>query len=177
MSLEASVPKTDWNLSIGIASLVFSVVTTTFIGYLSFLMLRFSAKPRLRIYLVGNKEGIAFLPGRPVTLKVHLENVGYWYGKPIARNTRAFWNFDPSFELRQIRFGSDLAKSESNVRKGKAGCKFLRADGIHLSVGEPGEYIEAEVVTPPRPGWYRTWVSAFCDEGDCGVHEFTIEIR
>ena len=167
----------DWNLAIAVASLIVSTVTSAFVAYLSFLMLRFSARPKLRIHLVGSEARIAFLPEKTIRLKVYLENVGYWYAKPRARNTRAYWNFHPTFGLKQIRFGSDLEKSDSNVRRGKGGSKFLKADGIHLSAGEPGEYIEAEVVTPSRPGSYRSWVSAYCDEGDCGVHDFLIEIQ
>jgi len=167
----------DPNLRVAILSLIVSVVTSAFVIYVSFLMLRFAAKPRLRIRLVGSEVDIALLPGRTVTLRVHLDNIGYWYAKPRARNTRAYWNFQPGFEPQRLRFGSDLEKFDESVRIGKGGCKYLKAAGIHLSVGEPGEYLEMQVVTPQHSGSYRSWVSAYCDEGDCGVHEFVIKVQ
>ncbi len=167
----------DWNLLIGIISLLISLITSVLVGYMTFAMLRFGAKPKLRINLVGSEGELAFLPNKVVTLKIHLENVGYWYAKPRAKNTRVYWNFDPSFEPILIRYGSTLEKSDGNVKKGKGGSKYLKAGGVHLSAGEPGEDMEAEVKIPSKPGVYPSWVSAYCDEGDCGVHRFSIKVR
>jgi hypothetical protein len=164
----------DANVVISLLTLIVSVVAAGFIGYLTFLMLQFTARPRLTITLLEQKK--AFKPGCVERLRFLAQCAGYWYARPAATNIRLYVNFDPAFEPLRIRFGSTLEKVEENVRRGKGQSKYLVASGIHLSQQEPGEEIETEVKMPAKKGRYRCWISAYSDQGHCGVHSFELEV-
>jgi len=106
-----------------------------------------------------------------------LENIGHWYGKPAAKNVLLYANFESTFEPAEIRFGSTLENLNTTVRSGKKGCKYLKADGIHLTYQEPGEEIACTVKMPDKKGSYMSWLAVFSDEGDCGVHYFKIKVK
>jgi hypothetical protein len=150
------------------------VVAAIFIGYMTFLMLQFTARPRLTITLLGDK--MAFSPGSVERLRFVAQCAGYWYARPAATNIRLYVNFDPAFEPIRIRFGSTQEKVEQDVRRGKGQSKYLKASGIHLSQEEPGEEIETEVKMPTQKGRYRCWISAYSDQGYCGIHSFVLEV-
>jgi len=161
---------------ISILSLVVTTLLTCFVGYLTYLTLRFTTKPRLRISLRHLDEQRVYKAGEVAKLRFYIENIGYWYGQPAATNVRLYVNFEPAFEPIGLGFGSQMEIAEENVRRGKGGSKFLRAKGIHLFSSEPGEEVEATVRMPSEAGRYRCWLSAFSDQGDCGVHEFDISV-
>lgn len=169
---------------ISIISLLFTIITTFFIIYLTILTLEISAKPKLEILLKNNRK---FYPGEEVKLTYHLQNIGRYmfgvrfsifrYGKTAAKNVLLYINFDPSFELHEIRYGSTLEKMDTNVFRGKNNCKYMIAKGIHLTYIEPGEDIESKVKMPDTEGNYSSWIAAFSEEGDCGVHKFKIVVK
>lgn len=166
--------------AIPVYSLVVSTASSIFLGYLAFLTLKFTAQPRLKIRILSESTRpveTVFACGERVVLHFNISNVGRWYAKPVATHIRLYFNFDPQCEPIEIRYGSTLEKTESNVRWGKAYSRYLKISGIHLSYGEFGEETEVVVKMPAKPGSYKCWVSAFCDQGGCGVHRFFFEVH
>ena len=131
------------NLAVAVTNMVASV-------YLAFLAVRFTAKPRIKITLAGEKDThrLEFTPGETVDLLFVLTNIGYWYAHPTALDNTCYLNFDPRFELIEAKYGSILENSETNVRRGKNNCQYLKVSGIQLSYGEPGELILALISRP-----------------------------
>ncbi len=168
----------DVNLILDIISLIFLVISSVFLGFLTFLMLKSSAKPKLKVKVSSNdrRNKLVFYKGEKNTVRFYLENVGHWYGKPVATSIVLYMNFESEFEPTKMRYGSSLEKEDQTVRRGKGDSKYLRASGIHLSHEEPGEVVEVDVKMPVEKGLYRFWVSAYSDQGDCGVHKFQLEI-
>lgn len=161
---------------ISLTSLVVTTILTCFVGYLTYLTLKFTTKPRLRISLRRPKAKCEYRAGELAIVRFYVENIGYWYGRPAATNVRVYVNFESAFEPMGLRFGSQTEVTEKNVRLGKRGSKYLRAKGIHLFYGEPGEEIVATVKTPTKDGRYRCWLSASSDQGDCGTFAFYLLI-
>jgi hypothetical protein len=168
-----------WDFSISVFTLVVSTASSIFLGCLAFLTLKFTAQPKLKIRIVSESSRpveSVFACGERVVLHFNISNMGRWYAKPVATHIRLYFNFDPQCEPIEIRYGSTLEKSENKVRWGKAYSRYLKISGIHLSYGEVGEETELVVKMPTRPGNYKCWVSAFCDQGGCGVHHFPFEV-
>jgi hypothetical protein len=163
---------------VGIVSLIFLVVSSSFLGLLTFLMLHSSAKPKLKVTLSSpGKDKLEFHKGALSTLRFYLQNVGHWYGaKPAASNVTLWINFEPAFTPIKIRYGSNLQKRKKGFRRGKGGSKYVKAKGIHLFHEEPGEAVEVRVKMPKEKGAYRFWVAAHANEGGCGVHKFKLEV-
>ena len=166
----------DNNLTLDIASLVLSGITSALIILLTFLALGFSAKPKLEINLKDGRKKLKLIKGENKTLRFHIENVGHWYAKPPATNVILFVNFPQPFEPVIIRYGSTLEKEDRNIFHGKDNSKYLKATGILLFHEEPGEDVEVDVVAPAKSGRYRIWIAAHSDEGGCGIHRFYIDI-
>jgi hypothetical protein len=171
--------ETDSTSVISIVTLIFLIVSSSFLGLLTLLMLQSSAKPKLRVTVSspGHHE-LAFNQGQTCTLRFFLENVGHWYGaKPAASNVRLRVNFERAFEPRIIRYGSDLEISNGDVRPGVGNGQYMKADGIYLFHEEPGEAVEVDVQMPAAEGTYRFWVAAHANEGGCGVHKFQLKVK
>ena len=173
----------DINLILNIVSLIFLVASSIFLGLFTFLMLKFSAKPKLRVK-VSPKDGenrLIFYESEKSTLRFYIENVGHWYAKPAATNVVLWVNFEPAFKPTKIRYGSALGKEDQTVRSGKGtrkgNSKYLKATGIYLFHEERGEAVEVDVEMPIEKGLYRFWLAAHSDQGDCGVHKFQLKIR
>ncbi len=166
------------DLLVSILNLVISILTSFFIGYITFLTLRFTAKPLVKFTIRGERKELVFNTREIAKLWLHCENVGRWYARPAATNLRLYVNFDPVLEPISLKYGSQLERLEEKVhevRRGKRNAKYMKAAGIQLFFGEPGEEVEIEVQMPNRSGGHRCWVAGYCDEGDCGIYEFTIE--
>ncbi len=169
---------------ISIISLLFTIITTIFIIYLTILTLKISAPPKLKILLKNNGE---FYPGEEIILTYHLQNVGrhilgiplsvFRYGTTAAKDVLLFINFDPSFEPLEIRYGSNLEERNRNVFRGKKNSKYMMAKKIHLTYSEPGENVEMKVKMPDTEGNYSSWIAAFSEKDDCGVHKFKIIVK
>ncbi len=142
--------------------------------------MQFTAKPRVDFHVMAENPALAFHAGHNARLSLHCQNVGRWYARPAATNLRVYINFDPALEPLRLKYGSQLERSEEQVqevRRGKRNSKYMKAVGIQLFHGEPGEDVEMEVRMPDHAGLYKCWVAAYCDDGDCGIHEFTIKSR
>ena len=135
-------------------------------------------RPRLRIKLLPelDRGESVFECCDSATLRFHMVNVGHWYSKPAATNIRLYINFDPQCELVEARYGSTLERTERMVRWGKGYTRYFRIVGIDLSYGEFGEDAEVDVRMPAKPGTYNCHISAFSQEGECGVHRFTFDV-
>ena len=90
-------------------SKVSSIVIAGLGVVLTYIILRLTAKPKIRISL-NQEKSLTFRPGETIKLTFHLRNTGQWYGRPPATDVKVYVNFDQSFELEQVRFGSDLEK-------------------------------------------------------------------
>jgi hypothetical protein len=164
-------------MNISIITALGSAITSLLVAFLTFLILKFQAKPKLRIRLKHRGRRIRFVANETATLRFHIENAGHWYSaKPAATNVILWVNFEELFEPIELRYGADLAKRNYNVRSSEQGNKWLRANGIHLFHQEAGEDIEVIVKMPEETGRYRVWVAAHSDQGDCGVHKFQLDI-
>lgn len=159
-------------------SAVSAVIGTIVIGLLTYLILRFTATPRIRIRYRGEEETgrQTFESGERVNLQLSLDNVGRFYAKPASTNTELYLNFESAFDLIEARYGSVLELVEASVRRGKNNSKYIMVKGIHLFYGEPGEDVLLDVKMPSDPGIHRFWVSVFSDQVDHGVHRFEIRI-
>jgi hypothetical protein len=168
----------DFESPVGIIYLISSVVSSSFLVLLTFLILKSSAKPKLRVTVSSpGKDKLEFHKGKLSTLRFYLQNVGHWYrAKPAANNVTLWINFEPAFKPIKVRYGSNLQKRKKGFRRGKGGSKYVKAKGIHLFHEEPGEAVEVNVQMPAEVGTYSFWVAAHANEGDCGVHKFQLEI-
>jgi hypothetical protein len=160
------------------------IIALLFIIYLIIHILQIIAPPKIKILIKNNR---IFYSGEEVKLTYQLQNVGSYlfglplssllYGKTAATNVLLFVNFDSSFELLEIRYGSNLEKLDTNVFSGKKNSKYMMAKRIHLTYSEPGEDIEIKVKMPDTKGNYFSWIAVFSKEGDCGVHKFKIIVK
>jgi len=117
-----------------------------------------------------------FLAGDTVNIRYQLKNIGHWYGKPAAKNINLYINFEESFDPIELRYGSTLEMTNTKVSRGKSNSKYMKAEGIHLTYYEEGEEVEVKVRLPLVKGKFKSWIAAFSDEGDCGVHKFIIRV-
>lgn len=166
------------DLMVSIINLIVSILTSIFIGYITFLTLRFTAKPLVTFRIRSEQDEMAFKVGQIARIWLHCENVGRWYAKPAATNLRLYVNFDPVLEPLSIKYGSQLERLEQHVhvvRRGKRNSKYMKASGIQLFFGEPGEELEIEVRIPTQTGQHHCWVAGYSDEGDCGIYKFVLE--
>lgn len=164
-------------MDINIITALASAITSIFVAFLTFLILKFEAKPKLKIRLENEGRKIRFHVNQRVTLTFHLENVGHWYSaKPAATNIILWVNFEQAFKPIELRYGAAFEKRDQNIKSSKQGNKWLRASRIHLFHQEAGEDIEVLLKMPEEKGRYRIWVTAYSDEGDCGVHKFWVKI-
>ena len=166
---------TDLNTVIGPLSGLFTIFSGLVVVYLTFVILRFTAKPRLRVSLYPERQDL--IAGQTVHLRMRIENRGYWYARPAATNLWVFVNFPAAFLPRQIRYGSDRKLSSDAVRVGKGNTRYVIATGINLFHEEPGEHIEIDVRLPDRAGKYVCRVAIHTDRGDdCGVHPLRLYV-
>jgi hypothetical protein len=158
---------------------VFNIASGLVILYLTYLVLRFTAKPRLRVSFADGGHASHYLyAGETVRSHILLENRGYWYAQPAATNLLVYINVPRSFEPIRLRFGSGLELETGDVRPGKGKTKYLLARGINLFAHEPGERMEIEVRLPQRGGSYRYRIAIHTDRGDdCGVYFLRLRVR
>jgi len=133
--------------------------------YFAFIRITFAAKPNLRIRFKDGKKEAELVAGEEATIKLHIENRGHWFAKPAAHDVFVYANFDPTFHLTELKYGSALEKSNQEVKIGKGGRKYLKAEGIHLFYEEPGEDIEVYIKAPEKEGRYRLEIAADSREG------------
>lgn len=154
-------------MNLQVVQLIFQILTTIFIIYLTITAVKFAAKPKLKVRFADGKTETELPRNARQTIRLYVENVGHWYtAKPAARKTLVYANFDPAFEPIEIRYGSRLERSNREVKIGKDGRKYLETeDIIYLYHGEPGEYIEVDVKTPAEEGRYPIYIPIRSEEG------------
>jgi hypothetical protein len=80
--------------------------------------------PRVYFLLI---EGSQVTRNKESTFNFKFYNAGYRYVIRPVINLIAHINFDPAFELRELRFGSVQENVNVRVMVGKGGMKFFRA--------------------------------------------------
>ncbi|MGD0013556.1 MAG: hypothetical protein ABSD56_03900 [Bryobacteraceae bacterium] len=150
-----------------------SIVLTFFTAWLTLIILKFTVRPKIRISAHGRRR---WSPSEPATLRFDLKNVGHWYGRPPATNTKVYVNVAPPLEPIKIRYGSILERTDEKVGPGKGGVKCLRAEGIDLFYEEPGESIELQLMTPDAKGRYRIWLSLYSEQGGHTVYRTSLRV-
>lgn len=165
-------------MDVNIITAIFSAITSLFVAFLTFFILKFEAKPKLRIHILNGKKRIRFRVNEKTILKFYLDNVGHWFSaKPAATNIILWVNFEDAFNPIELRYGAELEKTTRDIRTSKIGKnKWIKASGIHLFYEETGETIEVEVQMPKKKGNYKIWLAVHADQGTCGVYKFRINV-
>jgi hypothetical protein len=158
---------------IALANLIASTITALCAIYIAFLALRHTAKPRIRVVLLNSEDEV--LPcGKEVTFVYEVYNVGYWYGAAPAIDVTVYCNFDPAFQPIELRYGSVQEMSNTHVRIGKGGLKYIRATGLKLVRKREAERIHVVARTPVTPGAFKINAAAFSKDGASASSEFQI---
>ena len=147
----------------------FTLISTLCLMYISYKALVHTAKPRIRIKLLNEKR---LASNNKVNFKFHIQNIGHWYGTPIARDITVFCNFSSEFKLNRINYGSRLEDSEVRFKKGKLNMKYYEISGIYVGKAEEGEYFTVETQTPRKPGNYKIRLESFSENGVSYVKGF-----
>lgn len=162
-----------------IISLFFDFISFIILGIIAFLTLKFTAKPKLKISLEDHEKiqgQYWFLSDTTVSQIFCLKNVGHLYAKPAIINLKLYINYESTFELIGVKYGSILELESSEVRRGKNNSKYLTVAGIKLYHKEPIEQVVVNVKMPKQSGTYDCWISARMNEYDLGTHNFKIKI-
>jgi hypothetical protein len=114
---------------ISVANLVLAAVTMVCTLYLSYAALKHTAKPKIAVSMRAPSR---LNCGEQALFEFDFVNVGYWYASPMAINVVAYCNFDPRFELLEVRYGSDQSIINTETRIGVGGMKYMKAKGINL---------------------------------------------
>lgn len=160
---------------IAIANLAFSMITSVCALYLSFAALQHSARPNIDVKMLSPKKNLS-CDSEDIII-FNFFNRGHWYAHPTAVDVVVFFNFNPKFELIECRHGSTQSYSNTNVKTGVGGMKYLKAKGLKLTYGEEGEEVHIQMKTPPEKGQYLVRISAFSDNGVSLKKEFKITCR
>ena len=158
---------------IALASLLTSSVTALCAIYRAFLALKHTARPRIAVVMLSPLSEVLACSS-DVTFIFEIYNVGYWYGATPALDIIVFCNFNPSFELAELRYGSVQELSNTHVRLGKGGQKFIRATGIKLPSKGDAEKIHVSTTTPATPGNYRIKISAYSSSGISAAKNYLV---
>jgi hypothetical protein len=160
--------------SIAIANLVVSAVTALCAIYIAFLALRHTAKPRIDVMLLRSGDELLGC-NTEILFNLEVRNVGYWYAAAPAINITVYCNFDPAFAPLELRYGSTQETTNTHVRIGKGGVKYLKAEGLKLSRRDEAERIHVLAKTPGYPGNFVIKVTAFSEEGASITREFQVK--
>lgn len=158
---------------IAIANLVISTVTALCAIYIAFLALRHTAKPRIDVSLLNHMDEPLGC-NTEIIFDFEVRNIGYWYASAPAINITVYCNFDPAFNLSELRYGSTQETINTHVRTGKRGLKYIRAEGLKLSRRDEAERIHVLAKTPNYPGVFGIKATAFSEEGASITREFNI---
>lgn len=158
---------------IAIANLVSSTITALTAIFIAFIALQQTARPEIDVRM---KSDLIFPPATECIFAFEVINVGHWYAAPAATNINIWPNFDPSFVLKECRFGSIQEKINTHVRSGKGGLTFVRAEGMKLSHRSDSEEFHVVGRTPDKPGNYTIVVAAISENGASCRRSFEIEV-
>ncbi|MHB8413798.1 MAG: hypothetical protein ACYDB1_00180 [Acidiferrobacteraceae bacterium] len=156
---------------IAILNLAFTVVTTICALFLSYTALKHTTRPNIGVRMLTDAN---LKRGEETKFIFEFTNRGHWYGSPTAVDVTVFCNFDPAFDLREIRYGSIQEIVGTKVRIGVGNMKFLKAEGLKLSHREEGEQIHIKAITPHGTGTYLIRISAYSVNDASLVAEFKV---
>jgi hypothetical protein len=157
-----------------IISLIFNIITTMVVVYLTLLALKHTAKPKIKI--IWTNKNLCFTTSTCYQLLFNLLNTGHWYGRPAAKNIVFYFAFLPPIELNKIKFGSSLEKENTKVLKGKGDSIYLKVEGVHLMYSEPSEKIELSLTTPETPGKHNFWITACSEDGVFDIFRYQFNV-
>ncbi len=157
---------------------IFSATVTMFFAYitirLTWIMLRFTIKPKVRIRLIENHH---FISSKTYIMTFEVKNVGYrFYGKPPATGITAWVNVQEAFYPIKVRHGSNLEIENLEVRRGKENSKYFKVENINLFYEEPPELIELTAKMPKKKGKYLLWISLSSVQGGYTVFRKRIKV-
>ena len=147
---------------IAVASFVTSAFTAISTITIAFIALQQTARPNIDIAIKGKTD---FPSQSEAVFTFEIANTGHWYASPPAINIAVYCNFEPSFTLRECRYGSMQEKINTNVRIGKKGLVFVRAKEIKLIYKGDSEVFQVIGTTPTEYGRYRIAAAAFSENG------------
>jgi hypothetical protein len=157
---------------IAVAGLGVSTITAIAAIYIGYRTLIHTAKPRIHIFLI---EGSRVFCNQESLFNFEFCNRGYWYATPPVINLIVYFNFDPAFHLKELRYGSDQENINNQVMIGKGGMKSLRAHNIDLVHRDWAERAHILAVAPPEPGIYPIRIDAISNNGTNASIEFRVE--
>ncbi len=157
------------NLALAVASAFVSLLTL----WLTYIILRFTAQPRIGIRLEKHQP---LTCADTVDLCFTVFNKGHWYGRPPATGVRIYFNFSAECRPKCVRYGSALELSDSELKRGKGGHVYLRAKGITLFYEEPGESVVVTLELPREPGKYSLRIAMSSEEGGYIVYRQTLKV-
>ena len=164
---------------IALASLAITVLSFFVLGVIAYLTLKFTAKPKIKVSLIDLEkiQGTYWLlSDKNYRIQFQLSNVARFYAKHATSITKVYLNFDSSFEIVRIFYGSNLEIESQDVLQGKGNSKYCVARNIQLFYGEGDERIDVEIITPKSLGVYKCWLAARAENCDHGIHLFKLKI-
>jgi len=158
---------------IEITNMLFSIIIGICAFYLSYVALKHSARPRVKLKMLSPK---VLHCNEFTTFIFEFSNAGYWYTKPPVINLIVFCNFESCFELFELLYGSNQSIKNNDVKIGKGAMKYLKAKGLKLIYGEEGEEVHVRVKTPKIEGKYKIIVSAYSENGASIKEKFIVTL-
>jgi hypothetical protein len=158
---------------IALVSLIFTVITTGGVLFLTYAALSQTARPNIKVQLLL-PDGGQCLTEKDELFVFRVLNIGHWYGSPTAVDITVYCNFPDSFSPRELRYGSIQEHSNSRVKTGKDGMRYLKAEGLKISRHEGGEDIHVFTTTPKEPGEYQIRVTAYSANDASFSTEYTV---
>lgn len=149
-------------IPIELIDLGFSIVTTFCALLISIIALRYSAKPKIDIKI--NSKGNYYCESS-VTLKFKVTNKGHWYAQPMVIGLVIFCNFDKSFELLRLRYGSRQEKTDETVKLGTENMQYFKAEHIIVGSEKCGEEFWIDVILPRAEGKQKVKLDAYSENG------------
>ena len=159
--------------TIALVGLIFTVITTVCVLLLAYVALAQTARPNIKVKLLSPVDGQCPTESN-VEFIFGVVNVGHWYGSPIAVDVTVYCNFPARFGPQEMRYGSIQEHLNTNVKAGKGGMRYLKAEGLKLSRHEEGEQINILATTPKERGEYRIRVTAYSSNDASFSKTFTV---
>jgi hypothetical protein len=155
------------------AQLLSSIITAGGAIFISFLALQHSARPRIDVRMDG---AVMVLTETECRFTFSVINIGHWYASPAALDVTVYCNFEPTFCLKELRYGSAQELTNDHVRVGKRGLLYIRAKHIKLAHKGEAERVDVFATTPNWPGRFRIEVTAFSENGGACHRSFWINV-
>lgn len=180
--------------ALDVIALVVQSLTAIAAVVLAYIALRITAKPGIRVDVDRDGGPAVFAPGEEAVLSIHVELRGFFYGKPTATDTKITVNVEQTWGLKRLSWNAPGQSESHDLAQGKGlraspwwsffhkvpktgSSNFLVAERLWLTRDEQAETLKATLIAPNKPGQHKGWLHAMANEGDCGVHVFSLECR